>query len=364
MGARRRLHLWHLPLTVAQIGRRRARPSSDTLRPGNRSVRRRPLSSIERTPSGRYPLSIVAKTGENRPSQPYRCGYVALAGKPNVGKSTLLNALVGERLSIVTHKPQTTRERVNGIVSGEDYQILFMDAPGLIAPRYALQEAMRAAASRALEEADVVTYVCDVTRPNTLPAPEDVPELESRAVPMLVVLNKTDLVARPVVVELMERAAAGGYEPLALSATTGDGLAEFTERVVALLPESPPLFPVEDSATQPLRFFVEEYVRETCLDLFRDEVPYSVLCRVDEYRESGDPIFIRVNIYVERESQKGILIGKRGLAIKRVGEVSRQKIEALVGSQVFLELRVKVIPGWRRKRAQLKRLGFRAPEPH
>lgn len=303
-------------------------------------------------------------SSEKQPSRPYRCGYVALAGKPNVGKSTLLNALVGERLSIVTHKPQTTRERVNGIVSGENHQVLFMDTPGLIAPRYALQETMRATAARTLAEADVVALVCDVTRADTLPDPDEVPELESTAAPILVALNKTDLVGRPVVEEFMALVETTGYESLAISAGTGDGLDTFIQRVVALLPESPPLFPVEDSATQPLRFFAEEYVRETCIDLFHDEVPYSVLCRVDEYRESAAPIFIRVNIYVERESQKGILIGKRGSAIKRVGEVSREKIEALVGTKVYLELRVKVIPGWRRKRNQLKRLGFRTPRTH
>lgn len=304
----------------------------------------------------------MTRSSENESSRPFRCGYVALAGKPNVGKSTLLNVLVGERLSIVTQKPQTTRERVNGIVTGEDYQVLFIDAPGLIAPRYALQEAMRAAAARALQEADVVAFVCDATRPDTLPDPEQDPELERTAAPILVALNKTDLVAQPTAAGLIARAEATGYEALAISAAEGAGLAEFMARIVARLPESPPLFPVEDSATQPLRFFVEEYVRETCLDLFRDEVPYSILCRVDEYRESGDPVYIRVNIFVERESQKGILIGKRGAAIKKVGEVSRGKIEALVGQRVYLELRVKVIPGWRRKRDQLKRLGFPAPE--
>jgi GTP-binding protein Era len=318
--------------------------------------------TIERSDRTHYPLTTVTKPSENQPSRSYRCGYVALAGKPNVGKSTLLNLLVGERLSIVTRKPQTTRERVNGIVTGEDYQILFIDAPGLIAPSYALQEAMRAAAARALAEADVVAFVCDATRPDTLPDPEEDPELGRTTAPILVALNKTDLVAQPIAAELIARAEAMGYEALAISATEGAGLGELVRRIVARLPESPPLFPVEDSATQPLRFFVEEYVRETCLDLFRDEVPYSVLCRVEEYRESGDPVFIRVNIYVERESQKGILIGKRGAAIKKVGELSRRKIEALVGRRVFLELRVKVIPGWRRKRNQLKRLGFPAPD--
>ena len=319
-------------------------------------VERRQLKLSERRIS-HYSRMPVNETDRSRA---YRCGYVALVGKPNVGKSTLLNALVGEHLSIVTEKPQTTRERVTGIVTGEAYQALFLDAPGLIEPRYALQEAMRAAAAKALEEADVVVYVCDATRPSTLPDRVSDRELERTQAPVVVTLNKTDLVAATTITELMAQAEAAGLESLAISAATGAGLPEFMERVVALLPESPPLFPVEETATQPLRFFAEEYVRETCLDLFRDEVPYSIVCRVDEFRESSDPIFIRVIIYVERESQKGILIGQGGRAIKQVGQLSRRKIEELVGGKVYLELRVKVIPGWRRKRNQLKRLGFPA----
>ena len=279
-----------------------------------------------------------------------------------MGKSTLLNALVGEHLSIVTEKPQTTRERVNGIVTGEDFQALFVDAPGLIVPGYALQEAMQAAAARAIEEADVIAFVCDATRPNTLPGRGSGRELERAVAPIIVALNKADLVAATTISRLLAQLETAEWgESLAISATTGAGLPEFLDRVVSLLPESPPLFPVEDTATQPLRFFAAEYVRETCLDLFRDEVPYSVVCRVDEFRESSDPIFIRIVIYVERESQKGILIGKGGASIKRVGEMSRRKIERLVGGRVYLELRVKVIPGWRRKRDQIGRLGFPAP---
>jgi GTP-binding protein Era len=325
-----------------------------------RSRMNRPLKQIAE--SVRH-YTVTQASGKHS-SGPYRCGYIALAGKPNVGKSTLLNALVGSHLSIVTAKPQTTRERVNGIVTGEAYQALFVDAPGLIAPRYALQESMQAAAATALEEADVVAFICDATRPETLPDRAWGIELERTKAPIIVALNKTDLVEPKAIPVLLAQAAARGRQSLAISAATGMGLDEFMERVVELLPESPPLFPVEDSATQPLRFFVGEYVRETCLDLFYDEVPYSIACRVDEFRESGDPIFIRVVVYVERDSQKGILIGKGGSTIKRVGELSRLKIEELVGSQVYLELRVKVVAGWRRKRDKLKQLGFPVPGTH
>jgi GTP-binding protein Era len=253
---------------------------------------------------------------------------------------------------------QTTRERVSGIVSAATYQALFIDAPGFMTPRYALQEAMQAAAIQALEEADVVAFVCDATRASTLPDPARAGDLARIHAPAIVALNKSDLVQAETVADLMARLEAADWEALAISATTGAGLDDFMQWVAARLPESPPLFPVEDSAAQPLRFFAGEYVRETCLELFRNEVPYSVVCRVDEFRESNDPIFIRVLIYVERESQKGILIGKGGLTIKRVGELSRRKIEGLVGRRVYLELRVKVIPGWRRRREKLKQLGF------
>ncbi len=271
----------------------------------------------------------------------FRCGYVALAGRPNVGKSTLLNALIGEHLSIVSSKAQTTRERVSGILTTDDYQILFIDAPGLIEPRYELQEAMRWAAGAAIDEADVVAFIVDGTNPDTIP----------------------DLIDPATEARLIEEVEARGWNVLAISATTGEGLDDLLGRIVPLLPEFPALFPVEDSATQSLRFFAEEFVRETCMETYRDEVPYSVICRVDEFREEQDPVFIRIIIYVEKESQKGIIIGRGGSAIKKIGEASRKKIEELIGRQIYLELRVKVLAGWRRKRARLRELGFALPPP-
>jgi GTP-binding protein Era len=291
----------------------------------------------------------------------YRCGYVALAGQPNVGKSTLLNALVGEHLSIVSPKAQTTRERVAGILSTDRFQILFIDAPGLIEPRYALQEAMRWAAGAAMEESDVIAFISDATRPDTLPDETLAKKMRSGSVPVLVAVNKIDLVDEAKRETLRREIERRGFPALALSALSEEGLADFLECLVPLLPESPPLFPIEDSATQPVRFFVQEFVRETCMEVFRDEIPYSVACRVDEFREDQDPIYIRVIIYVERESQKGIVIGKGGSAIKKVGELSRVKIEELVGNRVYLELRVKVMPGWSRKYGRLQQLGFRLP---
>ncbi|NIN71337.1 MAG: GTPase Era [Gemmatimonadetes bacterium] len=293
----------------------------------------------------------------------FRCGYVALAGRPNVGKSTLLNALVGEHLSIVSSKAQTTRERVSGILTTEDYQVLFIDAPGLIEPRYELQEAMRWAAGAALDEADVVAFIVDGTKPDTIPDAESSDLIGLRSVPTIVAINKRDLLDAASEARLIEEVEVRGWNAISVSAKTGEGLDDLLGYVVPLLPESPALFPEDDSATQSLRFFAEEYVRETCMETYREEIPYSVMCRVDEFREERDPVFIRIVIYVEKESQKGIIIGRGGSAIKKIGELSRRKIENLIGRQVYLELRVKVLAGWRRKRASLRQLGFALPPP-
>jgi GTP-binding protein Era len=288
----------------------------------------------------------------------FRCGYVALAGRANVGKSSLLNALLGQHLSIVSPRAQTTRERVNGLISEASYQILFIDAPGLIEPRYKLQEAMRLAAEEAIDEADVVAFVVDATRPDTAPEADLVTALAARSVPLVVVFNKRDM-AEPAVVEKSRAAVRErGVDTVDVSATRHEGLDELIDILLPLLPESPPLFPTEYTATQPVRFFAEEYVRETCIELLSKEVPYSVACRVDEFRESGDPAYIRMTIFVERESQKGIVIGKGGSTIRRIGAISRGKIEELIRRHVYLDLRVKVLLRWSRKLARLRQLGY------
>jgi GTP-binding protein Era len=291
----------------------------------------------------------------------FQCGYISLAGKPNVGKSTLMNTLVGEHLSIVSPKAQTTRERVMGILTHAEYQAVFIDAPGLIDADYALQESMHLSARAAIDEADVLVYVVDATRPKTLPDHALVESLMNHSLPALAVLNKCDIVGEEVVGELMKKADALGFEALAISALTGKGVQGLLDWVVPHLPVSPPLFPVDDSAAQSVRFFAQEYVRETCMDALREEVPYSVVCQVDEFRETQDPVYVGVTIYVERESQKGIVIGKAGSTIRKIGQLSREKIEALIDRQVFLDLRVKVMPNWSRKRSRLKQLGFQLP---
>lgn len=306
-------------------------------------------------------MAEEAKSTSMSAQEDYRCGYVALAGPPNVGKSALLNALVGEHLSIVSAKAQTTRERVSGLLTTSRYQIIFIDAPGLFEPRCALQEAMRWAALKAIEDADVVAFVCDATRPGTLPDETLVRAAQARSLPVVVGINKIDRVGGTTVAPRLKAAQKLGCPAIALSALSGEGLDEFLQHIIPRIPLSPPLFPPDDGAVQPVRFFVEEFVRETCMEIFRDEIPYSVAARVEDFHEDREPLYIRVTIHVERESQKPIVIGHGGSAIKRVGEISRQKIERLLGQHVYLELRVKVMRDWSRHRGRLRQLGFRLP---
>jgi GTP-binding protein Era len=280
-----------------------------------------------------------------------RCGVVALAGRPNVGKSTLLNALVGEHLAIVSPKPQSTRVAVVGLRTQGDTQFVFTDCPGLLEPEYQLHEAMRAAALRAIADADVVAYLHPLP---SHPAPPLVREAGLRApprAPVLTVYTKADLVSSPR--PPMERA-----DCLAVSAATGDGLDALLDALTVRLPEGPFLFDPDDLAAQPMRFFAAEFVREAAFDLLHEELPYSVAVEIDEFREGSTPIYIRAIVYVERESQRGIVIGRGGRSIKALGAAARSKIEALVGSPVYLDLHVKVLPKWRRHAPSIKRLGY------
>jgi GTP-binding protein Era len=276
-----------------------------------------------------------------------RAGTVVLAGRPNVGKSTLLNALVGEHLAIVSPKPQSTRLPVVGLLTRGDTQFIFTDSPGLLEPEYRLHEVMRAAARRALAEADVIAYLHPLAE---YPAPELRAGLDRppRA-PIVTVYTKADLVR--------DRPDAG--DAAVVSAVTGEGLAALLERLRAHLPESPFHYDPEEMATQPARFFAAEFVREAAFELLRDELPYSVAVTIDEFRDRSDPVYIRAVVYVERDSQKGIVVGAGGRTVKALGQAARAKIEALLGRPVFLELHVKVLPKWRRHDAALKRLGYR-----
>ena len=293
-----------------------------------------------------------------------RAGFVTILGLPNAGKSTLLNAIIGERLSIVSARPQTTWRRITGIHSDDQHQMVFLDTPGLLEPRDLIHEALMLEARGALKDADILLPVIDPTRP--------VQELQDRFlgglldgvdVPTIVAVTKVDA-APPAGVE----AAVDWAQALSpkgihkVSGETGEGVAELVAALRRELPESPFFYPKDEVATAPVRFFVGELVRETVFERFREEIPYATFCEVEEFRDGGGRTYIQVNIFVERPSQKGILIGDKGAAIRDLGREARGKIEAFLGEPVFLDLWIKVLPKWRKRRGELRRLGLPVPK--
>jgi GTP-binding protein Era len=293
-----------------------------------------------------------------------RCGYVTLLGRPNAGKSTLLNALVEERLSIVTPKAQTTWQRITAIHTREDAQMIFLDTPGLLDPRDLLQRSMLSSALEALAEADVLLLVWDATRPLDPRETKPVTDALDRApdVPLLVAVNKVDATgtAEKEAAQRWVREELDG-EVWCLSALQGEGVDGLRERLSAALPPGPFLYPADEIARDPVRFFVAEMIRETVFERFHQEIPYSVFCTIEEFREREDPIYIQAQLFVERNSQKRILVGRKGSSIRALGSASREKIEAFLGRRVYLDLWVKVLPNWRRKRGHLRSLGFSVP---
>ncbi|PIU44897.1 MAG: GTPase Era [Ignavibacteriales bacterium CG07_land_8_20_14_0_80_59_12] len=299
------------------------------------------------------------------PTQTFRAGYAAIIGEPNVGKSTLMNAFLGQKISIVTPKPQTTRHRVLGIMSGENYQVVFLDTPGIITPKYRLQEVMMDTARSALADADVVLFMVDVKRVDAVSV-EDQNEqtlglLRVTSKPVLLVLNKIDLIHKDALLPMLD--AFGKLYPfremIPVSALTGDGVRDITRSLVTLLPLNEPFYPPDMLSEQSERFFAGEIVREKIFEKFREEVPYSTAVRIVDFkeREAGKD-YINADIIVERESQKAILIGKGGKALREVGLSARRDIEEFLGRPVYLELRVKVREKWRDSDAWLKRLGY------
>jgi GTP-binding protein Era len=282
-----------------------------------------------------------------------KAGIVTVAGKPNVGKSTLLNRIVGQKLSITSPKPQSTRDRVVGIHTAGDAQMVILDTPGLLNPKYPLQEAMRSSAVRALQDADVVVYLADATEGTPPPLAEAAGLKSPLRAAVIIALNKSDALPVARRDELTRDGSA-----MLISALTGDGIPELMAQVATQLPESPFLYPDDEISTQPVRFFVAELVRETVLEQLHDEVPYSVAVQVEEFREDRSPLYIRAVIYVERDSQKAIIIGSKGAQIKKLGESARKKIEVFVGQQVYLDLWVKVLPNWRKNPGSLSRFGY------
>ena len=301
-----------------------------------------------------------ANPGENT-----RTGYVTLVGRPNAGKSTLMNALIGERLSIVTPKAQTTWQRVTGILTSDSHQMIFLDTPGLLEPNDLLQRSMLAVAREALLEADVILLVLDGGRGFRSSEMAVMAEIlkEGPFVPVVAAINKMDLTAEEEGEELSRWASHElGAEPFFVCARNSQGVDDLRARLGEVLPPGPFLYPPDEVARDPVRFFVAEMIRETVFQEYHQEIPYSVFSQIEDFRENEDPIYIQANLFVERDSQKRILIGKKGSSIRRLGTLSREKIEEFLGRRVYLDLWIKVLPNWRRKRGHLKKLGFTIPE--
>jgi GTP-binding protein Era len=295
-----------------------------------------------------------------------RAGYVALVGYPNAGKSSLMNRLVEQKLSIVTPLAQTTRERVLGIDTRDGVQMVFVDTPGLVEPRYLLHRSMLHQAMEVITDSDVVLLLVDAAAQSGIPPfSPDVLELLERASSLVVVSNKTDS-ARPQQLARVREWAGERFPDAALfelSALTGEGVEALRAEIAGRLPVSPYLFPEDDVSSQPVRFFVAELVRESAFELFEQEVPYSIAVKVDEFREAATPLYVRATLYVERPTQKAIVIGSGGAAIRQLGQSARHKIEEFVGAPVYLDLWVKVLPRWRRDPVALQRFGFQVPNP-
>jgi GTPase len=288
-----------------------------------------------------------------------KSGFVNIIGNPNVGKSTLMNALVGERLSVITAKSQTTRHRIFGIVNGDDYQIVYSDTPGMIKPQYKLQEAMVRSARSALSDADILLYVTDVME--TMDKnPDIIAMVQQSKVPLLLILNKIDLSNQQKVEELVEkwRTIFPKAEIYPSSALLKFNLDNLFARILELLPEAPPYFDRDQLTDRPERFFVTEIIRGAILENYQKEIPYSVEPVVEEFKEEPTIIRIRTVIYVERDSQKGILIGHKGESLKRVGTQARKELEVFFEKKVFLEMFVKVAQDWRNRPDSLKSFGY------
>ena len=290
----------------------------------------------------------------------FKSGFVNIVGNPNVGKSTLMNELVGERLSIVTAKSQTTRHRILGIVNGEDHQIVFSDTPGVLKPAYKLQESMLKFSESALVDADVMLYITDTeeTAEKNADFLEKVKKMDH--VPVLLVINKIDLIDQEKLVKLVEywEQLLPKAEIIPCSALNKFNVDYIMKRIVALLPEGEPYYDQDALTDKPMRFFVSEIIREKILQLYSKEIPYSCEVVVEQYEEKPKNVHIRAVINVARDSQKGIIIGKQGAGIKRLGMEARKDIETFVGKSIFLDLFVKVEKDWRNNVRDLRQFGY------
>lgn len=289
----------------------------------------------------------------------HKAGYVNIIGNPNVGKSTLMNGFVGEKLSIITSKAQTTRHRILGIVNGEDFQILYSDTPGILKPNYKLQKSMMKFVDTAISDADVILYVTDVVE--TSDKNEDyINKVQRTSTPVILLINKIDLTQQEKLEDLvaMWKEKVPNAEIYPVSALNKFNIEPVFKRILELLPESEPYFPKDSLTDKPERFFVQEIIREKIFLNYKKEIPYSVEVVVEEFKEEEKIIRMRAIIYVSRDSQKGIIIGHQGKALKRVGTQARADIEKFFEKQVFLETHVKVMKDWRDKDLNLKSFGY------
>ena len=289
----------------------------------------------------------------------HKAGFVNIIGNPNVGKSTLMNAFVGERLSIITSKAQTTRHRILGIVNGEDFQVVLSDTPGIIKPAYELQSSMMEFVKSAFEDADVLVYLVEIGE-QELKDENFFKRITNSEIPVLLLLNKIDKSNQELVEEQVNlwKEKVPNAEIFAISALENFGVPQVFNRILELLPDSPPFYDKEALTDKPERFFVNEIIREKILLNYKKEIPYSVEVETEEFFEEEEIIRMRSVIMVERETQKGIIIGHKGSAIKRVGVEARKDLEKFFGKQVHLELYVKVNKNWRSDDRQLKRFGY------
>lgn len=290
--------------------------------------------------------------------KPFKSGFVSIVGKPNVGKSTLMNRLVGEPLSIITPKAQTTRHRIMGIINGDGYQIVYSDTPGILEPKYALHEAMMRYVKVSLEDADLVLVLVE---PDEKFDDTVYGRFNRLSVPVILVVNKADTGKGSQIADKLtywKQQLPKAAAVVAASALTGENVSDLLDTIVAHLPEHPPYFPEDELTDRPQRFFASEILREQIFLQYEQEVPYSTEVAITDFKEDDDIIRIRAEIYVERDSQKGILIGKGGSALKTVGIEARKRMEDFFQKKVFLETTVKVARNWRREKERLRRFGY------
>ena len=290
--------------------------------------------------------------------KPFKAGFVSIVGKPNVGKSSLMNKLVGENVSIITAKAQTTRHRIMGILNGENYQIVYSDTPGILEPKYSLHEAMMSYVKVSLEDADLILLVVEL---NDKFEPHLFERFQRITAPILLLINKVDLAKGSQVtdkIEYWKKSLPNVKEIIPVSAKTGEKVDLILEKAVELMPVHPPFFPQDEFTDRTERFFASEIIREKIFTNYSEEIPYSCEVKINSFKDQEDIIRISAEIYVERDTQKGIVIGKGGSSLKKVGTEARKDMESFFGKKVFLETHVKVAGNWRKEKHKLRQFGY------